>query len=59
MKCQILLRKKSLHELTLGIKTIENEENIYHGMVSLFPHLHHVTQNYKNLNNNDQNFPNF
>ena len=33
--------------------------NIYHGTVSLFCHLHHVTQKYANLNNTDQIFPDF
>ena len=28
-------------------------------MVSLFRHLHHVTQNCANLNNTDQTFPDF
>ena len=45
MKCQILIRKKVLNELILWLETIENEEDIDHGMVSLFHHLHHVTQN--------------
>ena len=54
MKCQILLQKKALRELIWRIKTIENEEYIDHGMVSLFCHLHHVTQNFKNINNTDQ-----
>ena len=34
MKCQILLRKKALHELILWLETIENEEDIDRGMVS-------------------------
>ena len=59
MKCQILLQKKSLHELILWLETIENEEDIDRGMVSLFLHLHHVTQNYANINNTDQNFLDF
>ena len=53
MKCQILFRKKALHELILWIKTIENEEDIDHLMVSSFFHLHHVTQNCANLSNTD------
>ena len=36
MKCQILLQKKALHELMLWLETIENEEDIDHGMVLLF-----------------------
>ena len=40
----------------MWLETIENEEDIDHGMVSLFRHLHHVTQNYANLNNTDQIF---
>ena len=55
-KCQILPRKKALHELILWLETIENEYDIDHGMVSLFCHLHHVTQNRANLNNTDQIF---
>ena len=39
MKCQVLLRKKALHELILWLETIENEEDIDHGMVLLFRHL--------------------
>ena len=58
-KCHILLQNKVLHELTLWNKMIENEEDIYHGMVSLFCHLHHVIQNCANSNNNDQNFLDF
>ena len=50
MKCKILLREKSLHELILWLETIENEEDIDHGMVSLFRHLHHIIQNCANLN---------
>ena len=57
MKCQILLRKNLLNELILWLETIENEEDVDHGMVSLFRHLHNVTQNCANLNNTDQNFP--
>ena len=56
MKCQILHQNKALHELILWIKTIENEEDIDHEIVSLLRHLHHVTQNCANLNNNDQIF---
>ena len=56
MKRQILLRKKALHELILWIKMIENEKDIDHVMVSLFYHLHNVTQNCANINNNDKNF---
>ena len=41
------------------LETLENEEDIGHGMVSLFRHLHHVTQNCVNLNNNDQIFLGF
>ena len=59
MKCQILLLKKALHELILWLETIQNEEDIDHGMVSLFRHLHHVTQNCANLNNTDQMFLDF
>ena len=40
--------------MTLWSETIENEEYIDHGIVSLFLHLHHVTPNFANLNNNDQ-----
>ena len=54
MRLQILIRKKALHELILWIEKIENEEDIDHGMVSLFHHLHHDTKNCANLNNNDQ-----
>ena len=43
----------------LWLETVENEEDINHGMVSLFPHLHNVTQNYANLNNTDQISPDF
>ena len=39
--------------------SIENEQYIDHGKVSLFRHLHHVTQNCANLNNTDQNFSPF
>ena len=59
MKCQILLWKKASHELVLWLETIENKEDIDHGMVSIFLHLHHVTQNCANLNNTDQHFLNF
>ena len=59
MKFHILLQNKALHELTLWIKMIENEEDIYHGMVSLFCHLHHFIQNCANSNNNDQHFLDF
>ena len=38
---------------------IENEEDNYHGMVSLFFHLCHVAQNCTNLKHTDQKFPNF
>ena len=59
-KLQILLQKKALNELTLWLEKIENKEDIDHGMVSLFCHLHHVTQNFANINNNtDQNFLDF
>ena len=51
--------KKALHELILWLDTLENEEDIDHGMVSLFHHLHHVTQNCANLNNTNKNFPDF
>ena len=57
MKIQKLLQKKSLHELILWLETVENEEDIYHVMVSLLRHLHHVTPNCANLNNTDQIFP--
>ena len=43
----------------MWIKTIENEEDVDHGMFSLFRHLHRVTQNLANINNTDQNFPDF
>ena len=59
IKCQILLWKNALHELILCIKTIKNEEYIDHGMVSLFSHLHYVPQTLANLNNTDQNLPDF
>ena len=59
MKFQILLRKKALHELILWLETMEIEEDIDHGMVSLFCHLHHVTQNCANINNTDQFFFDF
>ena len=59
MKCQVLIQKKLLHELILWIKKIENEEDIYHGMVSLFFHLHYATQNFSNINNTYQSFPEF
>ena len=42
--------------MTLWSETIENEEDVDHGMVSFFCHLHHVTQNCANLNNTDQIF---
>ena len=41
------------------LETIENEENIDHRMVSLFRHLHNVTQNCANINNTDQIFLDF
>ena len=56
MKYQLLIRKKALHELILWLEIIENEGDIDHGMVSLFRHLYHVTQNCANLNNTDQIF---
>ena len=56
MKCQILFQKKSLHQLIFWLETIENEEDIGHGMVSLFCHLHHVTQNCTNINNTNKMF---
>ena len=56
MKRQILLRKKALRELILWLEMIENEEDIDHGIVSLFLHLHHVAQNFANINNTDQTF---
>ena len=59
MKCQMLLQKKALHELILWLETIENEEDIDHGMVSLFHHLYHVTPNCANINNTDQCFSDF
>ena len=59
MKYQILIQKKALHELILWLETIENEEDIYHGMVSLIRHLHHITQIFANINNNDQIFLDF
>ena len=57
MKCPILILKKSLRELVLWLETIENEEDIDHGMVSSFSHLHHVTRNCANINNTDQILP--
>ena len=59
MKCQILLRNKALHELILWLETMEKEEDIDHGMVSLFFHLHHVTQDCANLNNTEKKFLDF
>ena len=59
MKCQILLRKKALHELILWLETMENGEDIDHGMVSLLCHLYHVTKTCANLNNTDQIFLDF
>ena len=59
MKCPILILKKSLRELVLWLETIENEEDIDHGMVSLFQNLHYATLNCANLNNTDQIFPDF
>ena len=38
---------------------MENEEDIDHGMVSLFSQLHRVTQNCANINNTDQISPDF
>ena len=43
----------------LWLEIIGDEEYFDHGMVSLFRHLHHVTQNCANLNNTDQMFPDF
>ena len=59
MKCQILLRKKALHELKLRLETIGNEGYIDHQIVSIFCNLHHITQNYANLNNTDQSLLDF
>ena len=59
MKCQILPQKKALYELILWLETIENEEDIDRLIVSLFCHLHLVTNNCANLNNTDQNFLDF
>ena len=59
MKCRIFLQKKALNELVLWLETIENEEDIYHRMVSLFFHLYHVTQSFENLNNTEQIFLDF
>ena len=59
MKCQILLQNKALQELILWLETIETEEDIGHGMVSLFHHLHHATKNCATLNNTDQIFLKF
>ena len=56
MNCEILLKNKALHQLILLLETIENEEDVDRGMVSLFCHLHHVTPNFLNLNNSDQMF---
>ena len=41
------------------LETIENEEDIDHGMILLFHYLHHVTQNCAKLNNTDKNLPYF
>ena len=54
MKRQILTWKKALYDLILCLETIENEGDIYNGMVSLLHHLYHVKQNCANLNNTDQ-----
>ena len=43
----------------MWLETIEKEEDIYHGMVLLFRHLHHVKKNCANLNNTDQIFLDF
>ena len=43
IKCQILPQNKALHELILWLETMENMEDIDHGMVSLCCHLYHVT----------------
>ena len=59
MKCQILIRNKALHELVLWLEKMESEEDIDHGMISLFCHLHHVTKKFSNLNNTNQNFLDF
>ena len=59
MKCQIWFWKKALHGLILWLEKIEDEEEIDHGMVSLLFHLQHITQNFSNLNNTDQIFPDF
>ena len=59
MKFQILLQNKALHEPILWLETVENEEDIDHKMVLLFRHLHHVTPNCANLNNNYQIFLDF
>ena len=59
MKCQILIQMKVLNELILWLETTENEEDIDHGMVSSFRHLHHVTQNCVNLNNTEHIFLDF
>ena len=59
MKRQTFFWKKALHKLILWLETIENEEDIDRGMVSLFHHLHNVTQNCANLNNTDQVFLDF
>ena len=56
---QNITLKKVLHELILWLETIENEEDIYHGMVSLFLHLHHNTQNCANINNTNQTLLDF
>ena len=40
----------------MWLETIENEEDTDHRVVSLFCHLHHVTQNCANINNTDQIF---
>ena len=38
---------------------MESQEDIDHGMISLFRHLHHVTQNFVNMNNTVQILPDF
>ena len=59
IRFQILLWNNVLHELILCLETIETEKDIDNGMVSLFYHLYHVTQNCANLNNTDQMFLGF
>ena len=54
MECQIVPQNKALYELMLWLETIENEEDIDHGIVLLFRYLHHIIPNCANLNNTDK-----